>query len=47
MSFVLWITGLPCSGKTTLINSISNNLKKKDIPILMNLTVLKMILNLM
>ncbi len=32
MSFVLWITGLPCSGKTTLAKKIVNRLEKEKIP---------------
>ncbi len=35
MGFVLWITGLPCSGKTTLANSIADSIKEKDIPIVL------------
>ncbi|MBD3296446.1 MAG: adenylyl-sulfate kinase [Candidatus Omnitrophica bacterium] len=29
--FVLWFTGLPCSGKTTLADRIYKDLKKKDL----------------
>ena len=32
MSFVLWLTGLPCSGKTTLAKKIVNRLEKEKIP---------------
>jgi len=31
--FILWFTGLPCSGKTTLSNSIAQELRKKGIKV--------------
>lgn len=31
MGYVLWITGLPCSGKTTLAKSLQKNLRSFDL----------------
>ncbi len=31
--FVLWFTGLPCSGKTTVANRVADNLKEKGLKI--------------